>query len=258
MSDYLRVLSLGAGIQSTALYLMAEKWETKPDLAIFADTQYEPESVYTHLKKLQKIGSIPIEIVTAGNIKTETIERGKSGEWFANMPFFTTNSEGRVGMINRMCTYHYKIQPIRKRIREIYKERKPKRVELWIGISTDESHRAKASDVKYIENRWPLLELGMSRSACMVYLNQQGFGNTPKSSCIACPFHNDAFWLEMKEKRPDEFAEAVDFDTKIRNLYRLDGESYLHKSGKPLSNVIFLHEGQQELFRFECEGMCGV
>ena len=71
-------------------------------------------------------------------------------------------------------------------------------------------------------------------------------------------FHNDAFWLEMKEKRPDEFAEAVDFDTKIRNLYRLDGESYLHKSGKPLSNVIFLHEGQQELFKFECEGMCGV
>mgnify|MGYP006407382703 CR=1 FL=1 len=47
----LRVLSLGAGVQSSVLALMAAKGlVTKPDVAIFADTQWEPQSVYDHLQ----------------------------------------------------------------------------------------------------------------------------------------------------------------------------------------------------------------
>jgi hypothetical protein len=258
MSDKLRILSLGAGIQSTALYLMAEKWEVKPDVAIFADTGFEPHPVYKHLEKLKEIGSIPIEIVSEGNIKEETLDGVHSGKWFGNMPFFVSNQEGGVGMINRACTQHYKIKPIRKRIQELRLIHDVKKVEQWIGISTDESHRAKASNVKYIENRFPLLELGLSRIHCIAYLKSIGWGETPKSSCIGCPFHSDAFWIEMKNQRPEEFAEAIDFDNKIRKYCRVEGEAFLHRSGKPLSNVVFLHEYQNELFKFECEGMCGV
>ena len=45
------VLNLGAGVQSTALYLMFAKGDfpEKLDYAVFADTQEEPESVYKHL-----------------------------------------------------------------------------------------------------------------------------------------------------------------------------------------------------------------
>jgi len=43
----LRVLSLGAGVQSTTLALMAAHGEIEPpDCAIFADTQWEPRAVY--------------------------------------------------------------------------------------------------------------------------------------------------------------------------------------------------------------------
>ena len=47
----LRVLSLGAGVQSTTLALMAAHGEIvpMPACAIFADTGWEPNSVYDHL-----------------------------------------------------------------------------------------------------------------------------------------------------------------------------------------------------------------
>lgn len=47
----LRILSLGAGVQSTTLALMAAHGEigAMPDCAIFADTGWEPKAVYEHL-----------------------------------------------------------------------------------------------------------------------------------------------------------------------------------------------------------------
>ena len=63
-----KVLSLGAGTQSTVLALMAEQWWgglEKPDIAIFADTQWEPKQVYRHLDWLKKQLSYRVVRVTA-------------------------------------------------------------------------------------------------------------------------------------------------------------------------------------------------
>ncbi len=51
----LRVLSLGAGVQSTTLALMAAHGVVgpMPDCAIFADTGWEPKAVYDHLAWLR-------------------------------------------------------------------------------------------------------------------------------------------------------------------------------------------------------------
>ena len=52
----MRLLSLGAGVQSTVLALMAAEG-TLPGLdgAIFADTRWEPRRVYDHLDRLEKV-----------------------------------------------------------------------------------------------------------------------------------------------------------------------------------------------------------
>ena len=51
----LRVLSLGAGVQSSTLALMIHKGEIPMvDCAIFADTQAEPPKVYDWLKFIKK------------------------------------------------------------------------------------------------------------------------------------------------------------------------------------------------------------
>ena len=52
-----RALSLGAGVQSSVLALLlsrsdprlAENGYPKPDIAVFADTGWEPDYVYRHL-----------------------------------------------------------------------------------------------------------------------------------------------------------------------------------------------------------------
>ena len=68
-----KVLSLGAGVQSSALALAFERGETgfknPPHFAVFADTQAEPKEVYDFLKKLQQtITKFPIFVATAGDL----------------------------------------------------------------------------------------------------------------------------------------------------------------------------------------------
>ena len=52
----MRILSLGAGVQSSTMALMAEEgaFGIKPDAAIFADTGWEPKPVIEHLNWLKK------------------------------------------------------------------------------------------------------------------------------------------------------------------------------------------------------------
>ena len=69
----LTVLSLGAGVQSTTLALMAAHSEITPmpDCAIFADTQAEPAAVYEHLRWLMSpnVLPFPVHVVTTGNLE---------------------------------------------------------------------------------------------------------------------------------------------------------------------------------------------
>lgn len=112
----LRILSLGAGVQSTVMALMAAKGEIgpMPDCAIFADTGWEPAGVYEHLDWLEKQLPFPVYRVQRSNIKTD-IENAQNatGQRYVAMPFFTENG----GMGRRQCTAEYKIQPVRKNTR---------------------------------------------------------------------------------------------------------------------------------------------
>jgi len=57
VSRSIRVLNLGAGVQSTMLFLMLVDGELEPvDIAFFADTGDEPKAVYEHLEFLKTLG----------------------------------------------------------------------------------------------------------------------------------------------------------------------------------------------------------
>ena len=68
----LRVLSLGAGVQSTTVLLMSLAGDLPPlDAAIFADTGSEPDAVYAHLEWLAERmadADVPLYRVDAGNL----------------------------------------------------------------------------------------------------------------------------------------------------------------------------------------------
>lgn len=265
------IISLGAGVQSSVMALMAAKGEITPmpDAAIFADTQWEPPSIYKHLDWLEQ--QLPFEVhrVSIGNLRADHIQGLNSkGRRFASMPLFTA----RGGMGKRQCTFDYKIEPIKQKIRSLLglekRQRGPKEVAVkqWIGISTDEATRMKPSRIKYIENIWPLIDLSMSRFDCQDWFHEyQPNRALVKSACIGCPYTDDLRWRDMKANDATSWDDAVEFDKAIRHqgskLKGMREQQFLHRSLKPLDEVDFrtLEDmGQINMFENECEGMCGL
>ena len=270
----LRILSLGAGVQSTVMALMANQGYMgleRPDFAIFADTGWEPKKVYENVEWLKTQLSYPIVEVSGGNIK-ESILSGinPEGRAFIDMPLYLKDVNGKKSIATRQCTRIYKIDPIYSKIRQMLGIEKGRRadsdvwVEMWMGMSTDEAERRKPSKKEWVKNTYPLIERDLSRFQLMDWFWRNYPGRElPKSACIGCPYHTNAMWAEMKQNQPDEFQDAVAVDWALRNVPQargsLTGTGYLHKSMVPLLEVN-LDETvtESEAMRAECEGICGV
>ena len=249
----MKIISFGAGVQSTTLALLAHHRVIEPpDYAVFADTGWEPSAVYKHLDWLESYLNFPVVRVDAGNLKDKMLKDKR----FRPIPLFTSNK----GMGKRQCTFDFKIRPVQKFCKPHSSKGNP--VTLQMGISTDEWARMKPSRVQYIEHTWPLIDdLDMSRKDCMAWLEKKGYKVPPKSACLGCPYHNDEQWREIKNKWPEEFEETCQVDEALRNCPTYEGELYLHRSLKPLRDVDFRtmeEQGQLNFFIDECEGMCGV
>ena len=272
-----RVLSLGAGVQSSTLALMIHKGEIPMvDCAIFADTQAEPPKVYEWLEFIKKIVSYPVHIVTWRNLEQDVLDASK-GEYQAfTIPFYTKNKDtGQKGMLMRQCTADYKIKPVTKKIRELLGYKKGERVdlkkvkvEMLMGISTDEIRRMRMNRLRYIDNQYPLInDFGMSRQDCIAWMKDKNYPMPTKSACYFCPFHSQSTWKDIKENDPELFKQAVEMDKKIRNQekYKIKNkfkdDLYLHRSCEPLDKALE-DDGQLDMFdgfNTICdEGMCGV
>lgn len=271
----LRCLSLGAGVQSTTMALMAARGALTPmpDCAIFADTGWEPQHVYDHLDWLRSgnVLPFPVHIISKANLRDDLMRGARDPRHrFAAVPFFThehrpagasvpvldeeerivghrvlTRAEDHYGIGRRQCTYEYKIQPIARHLRSMLgygsRDRIPAgAVEVWIGISMDEVFRIKPARVNWQSSRWPLIEERMTRQDCLSWLAKQGYPLPPKSSCIGCPYHSDAHWRVMRDDAPEEWEDAVRMDRLIRNTGTQRGQrarQYLHRSCQPLDEV---------------------
>lgn len=78
MADELRCLSVGAGVDTTVVFLKSLRGEIAPyDLAVFADTHAEPREVYEHLDRLSAYGEehgLPIHRVSAGSLTERMLD----------------------------------------------------------------------------------------------------------------------------------------------------------------------------------------
>jgi hypothetical protein len=245
----LRILSLGAGVQSTVLALMACDG-TLPglDAAIFADTGWEPAAVYEqvdHIEaELAKAG-VPLHRVAKGNLRSDTLNPTHR---YGSIPWFVVNPDGTRGMGRRQCTNEYKLMPINRKVRELlgaapqdfrYVPRDGRYAEQWIGFSYDEITRVndRRANNLYTTTRYPLIDLKMDRNACIAWLKSHGWGHTVKSACIGCPYNGNRQWREMRDQRPSDWADAVDFDRRIRTgggNESMVGSAFLHSSRVPL------------------------
>jgi hypothetical protein len=275
MKKPLRILSLGAGVQSTTVLLMMIHGEIEPaDHVIFADTGWEPVSVYQHLSNLEKLmndNNIPFHKVSVGNIREDALIPDKRS---ATLPFHMINADGSRGMIRRQCTNEYKIQPLLKKQRELVglargQRSKEHLATTIIGISWDETQRMRDAAFSWLRNEYPLVDMRITREMCLEWCAQHGYALPPRSACIGCPFKSDMEWRRLKEEMPDEWNDAVEFDNAIRDpktkKIAMRSTPYLHKSAQPLEEVDLRTNEEKgilslfaEEFGQECEGMCGL
>ena len=124
---HLIVLSLGLGLQSTAMALLLERGllpgVPKPDYGIFADTFSQPPHVYETREWLRDLVSFPIVTCSFGNLARNTWkaitgqpvpERGHHKPGYIDLPVFSESGIGR-----RQCTTVYKVAPIKAEIRRL-------------------------------------------------------------------------------------------------------------------------------------------
>lgn len=281
MTMLLRAISLGAGVQSTVMALMAATGEIgpRPEFCIFADTQAEPLDVYVHLDWLEgeiarlTNGQMQTLRVSAGNLETDVLDILELAEIKGRKPtppFFTPGQDGIAAPIRRQCTEAYKIDPIRDWMREQIGHPKgkvwkgPPAIECWIGISTDEIQRMRDARDRFVMNRWPLIEARMSRGDCLEWFGRRYPGRPlAKSACWFCPYKKTPEWRRTRDEQPEEWAKAVAFDAKIRKGSASSrGEWFLSRQLVPLAEADLSNaadRGQAEFgFLEECEGMCGI
>jgi hypothetical protein len=280
------VLNLGAGVQSTTLYLMFMRGEITPniDYAIFADVQEEPEAVYRHLNWLQSLNGPPIFVRTKGKLGDD-LARGvhSTGQRFASIPAFTLRPDGTEGRTRRQCSMEYKVAVIETTIKREILDLKPRArtpkgvtVHQYFGISMDEGGRARRirdnmrENCKWASPHFPLIERFMTRANCLDWLARFGPPHeVPRSACTFCPFHSDYEWDRLKREDPVGWARAVYIDNQLRipgNIVNrnMDQQLFLHRSCVPLELVQLdtrpdPRKAQLSInFSAECMGMCGL
>jgi len=261
-AEPVRVLSLGAGVQSSALYRMSVEGIIAFDLAIFADTRDEPAAVYENLWALARLPGPPIIVGSRGSLAEHCIDASAQKTYARNPPLFVPTPHREQSMLRRKCTEDFKIGVIRQTLRKwlgVGPRGKPPKVRMYLGITTDEAHRQKTSRVQWIEHVYPLIKAGMSRSDCHAWFFGRGLPSPPKSACWHCPYRSDADWRRLRATAPGDFARAVRFDKAIRGGFKgMDrAEAFVHRSLVPLDDVEF-SDSQIDLFGDECAGFCGV
>lgn len=272
MSEPVRVVSLGWGIQSWAMVAMSALGVLPPvEGAIHADTGWERRETIEFAERwtpwleargvrvvtvegdcsLQIVdgwGGIFIPVFTAYDqdvfVDGGDYHEWKDGEitWMPSGTRVKIHSRGdRSGMLRRQCADDWKIAPIR---RWLQAHRGGRQVEQWLGITLDEARRMAPSRVKYIKNRYPLIDMfsrPLSRFDCIRWLRDNSLEVPIKSSCIICPYHDRPTWREIKRSGNSDWERALEVDRAIRHK-RPGYVCYLSAQRKPLDECDFRNE----------------
>ena len=226
----MKILSCGAGMQSTALALMAaeniKKGIVHPlvpvyDAIVFCDLKCEPSWVYEQVDFIASVcGEYGIPFYTLESYLMEDqayrIQHGK----YIKMPLWTM-SGGKRGKLRRNCTIDYKILAVQHFVKhELLGYRKHQRLrqedigahEMHIGFSREESKRAGASGHPMFVNKFPLIEMGLERKDNYKYVLEEWGMAMRASSCYVCPFHRNHFFEYLRKNYPGDYEMVCSFD----------------------------------------------
>jgi hypothetical protein len=256
----LRTISLGAGVQSTALCVLATEGRLDGimggpvDAALFAnvgDDSEHPATIEFFRETLQpwcaEMGLAVHELRRVRRDGTaETLLDRLTKEGSRSLPIPVRMSNGAPG--TRSCTADFKIKVIGRWLRS-HGASADDPATVAIGFSTEEAHRANRKKAEpYERPTFPLLDLRMSRQDCINTIARAGLPVPPKSSCWFCPFHSPQMWSEMRRDEPAMFAAAQDLEDLLNERRTMLGKDhcFLTRFGRRLSDAV--GEAQPPLF----------
>jgi len=226
----MKILSCGAGMQSTALALMSAENVKKGiiypevpiyDAIIFCDLNCEPPWVYSQVDFIASVCKqygIPFYILDSF-IFEDHAQRVQNGK-FIKIPFWTMN-DGKRGKLQRTCTTDYKIVIIQQFVKyNLLGYKKRQRIkqedigahEMHIGFSFEEQKRTSESRHPMFVTKFPLVKMGLERKDSYKYVLEEWGLETKASACYICPFHKNYFFKYLQENYPNEYEAVTDFD----------------------------------------------
>jgi hypothetical protein len=275
VEEYMKILSCGAGMQSTALALMScenKKYGIKHplvpiyDAILFCDLGNEPRWVYDQvyfIKCACEDAGIQFYILES-SLHSDYIKNfGKSR--VVSIPFWTIDENGKKGKMMRNCTLDYKINVMQKFVRsELLGYRKGQRTraedikthEMHLGFSIEEKHRCKENPHKMFVNKFPLCDMDLERKNNFAYIKDVWGLETKASACTFCPFHRNYFFKHLKNNCKEEYESVLEFDdllekgqpnTKIRS------KLYISRSRKRIKDLTDEECNDKECFKYKDE-----
>lgn len=200
------VVAYGGGTNSTALLVgMLERGE-RPDLILFADTGGEKPGTYAHTAAVsawcESVGFPRIETVRYANKAGQVItlyDKCISGKMLPSIAY---------GF--KSCSEKWKRRP-----QDRYVSKWAPAQAAWdgglkvvklIGYDADEDRRAGIAEDAQYAYRYPLIEWGWDRDACVAAIARAGLPQPGKSACFFCPNSTEA---EIRALPPELQEKAV-------------------------------------------------
>ena len=230
----MKILSFGAGMQSTALALMScenvdaeRKGHERPyplvpvyDLVVFCDLGFEPPWVMQQAEFVHRA-------CDAAGIRYEMLDVPLHRDLMQNfgrrrtvsIPWWTLRDDGHKSRMPRNCTLDYKVERISKFVRwEVLGYKKGQRLrdedkkahEMHMGFSFEEKQRCKDSPNPMFVNRFPLVDMELTRADNYAYILDVWGLDTKASACCFCPFHRNYFFENLKEHQPQTYAKLLE------------------------------------------------
>ena len=230
-------LSLGAGLQSSLLALMiahGDLPEYRDAKIIFADTGDEMPETYRYLNdhlepRLNELGYAIIRVqnftVPSGRLIDRFWAQGKVPMGWVN-PLCSSSSKKNV-----IHAYYREQHGIKNKNGKKYLSSKHVKIIQLLGISVDEITRAKHARENWLENRYPLIDLGLYRSDLPSQYEKYGLPPAPKSGCWYCPNRGKQYFLRMQEHHPswhDELQEVEKHAALIAILEDREIPTFVH------------------------------
>lgn len=268
----MKVLSCGAGMQSTALALMSCENKIKGikhplvpiyDAILFCDLGEEPTWVYNQVEFIKNAcenAKIEFYVLTS-NLYDDYMNKFGTTR-VVSIPFWSIDENGKKGKMQRNCTIEYKITIMASFVKHTllkYKrwQRIPKEDlkihEMHIGFSTEEAHRCKENPHPLFVNKYPLIEMGLERKDNYKYILEVWGLETKASACTICPFHRNYYYQYIKEHHKEDFKKAVDFDTMLKDNQpksKIKSQLFISRSRKRIKDLTIEDCNDKETFDY--------